>query len=443
MFKKLYFKLALFNYYLKRNWYYLVLIVLLSATYYIFKPTLKELLNLPIFQTEYIGLSGHYTNNNLPEEISNLITYGLTSHTENNKITASPIVESINQEDENHRYIIKLKNNLYWHNGQKFTADDIKYEIPGTVIKVENKYTLMITTPDLYSPLLSTITRPLFNNRLSGLGPNKVIKVEYQDGYFKTLALQNIKTKKKTIYKFYANDTDLTTAFKLGEITSMETTLLAPEIEKQNHLKIDKKIITNKKYLAVFFNTEKLNDKTIRQALAYATPKTKDKNERALSPISPISWAYNPSVKEYIFNPTRAKELFDKTEMGTIKIAVTDRQLLETAENIKKSWKDVLGINVEMEVVNKIDTQNFDAFLAYGGMPIDPDQYSFWHSTQINTNLTKFNNSRIDKLLEEGRQTFDPIERKNIYLDFQKYLLEECPAIFLSYPTIYTISRLK
>jgi peptide/nickel transport system substrate-binding protein len=443
MFKKLYFKFALINYYIKKNWYYLAIVLLIGSSYYIFRPNLQKIMNLPIFQTEYIGLAGHYTNNNLPEEINNLITYGLTSYTENNKIIASPIVESINMEDGNHRYIIKLKKNLYWHNGQKFTADDIKYEIPGAVIKAENNYTLMITTPNLYSPLLSTLTRPLYGNRLSGLGPNKVIKIEYQDGYLKTLVVQNLKNKKKTVYRFYTNDSELITAFKLGEITTMETTIISPEIEKQNRLKIDKTLATNKKYLAIFFNTEKINDKTIRQALAYATPKTKDKHERALSPISPISWAYNPTIKEYIFNPSRAKELFDKTEMGTIKIAVTDRQLLDTAENIKKSWKDILGINVETEVVNKIDSQTFDAFLAYGGMPIDPDQYLFWHSTQTNTNLTKFNNPRIDTLLEEGRQTFDLIERKNIYLDFQKYLLEECPVIFLSYPTVYTISRLK
>jgi len=43
--------------------------------------------------------------------------------------------------------------------------------------------------------------------------------------------------------------------------------------------------------------------------------------------------------------------------------------------------------------------------------------------------------------LEEGRQTFDTQERKRIYFDFQRYLLEESPAIFISYPTFYNITR--
>ena len=57
--------------------------------------------------------------------------------------------------------------------------------------------------------------------------------------------------------------------------------------------------------------------------------------------------------------------------------------------------------------------------------------------------ITKLNNPRIDKLLEEGRQTNDQIERKKIYQDFQTYLLEEVPAIFLYYPTTYTVTRIK
>jgi ABC-type transport system substrate-binding protein len=68
---------------------------------------------------------------------------------------------------------------------------------------------------------------------------------------------------------------------------------------------------------------------------------------------------------------------------------------------------------------------------ATGRRGSDPDQYLFWHSTQTKTNLTQTNNPKIDKLLEEGRQTFDQQERKKIYQEFQKILLEECPAIFL------------
>jgi len=43
--------------------------------------------------------------------------------------------------------------------------------------------------------------------------------------------------------------------------------------------------------------------------------------------------------------------------------------------------------------------------------------------------------------LEDGRKVYDTEERKKIYQDFQKYLVEEAPAVFLFYPELYTISR--
>jgi len=70
------------------------------------------------------------------------------------------------------------------------------------------------------------------------------------------------------------------------------------------------------KYLAIFLNTQKLNAKQLRQALAYATPKSTDKNDRCLSPISSNSWAYNPDVKEYNFDPARARDLLVPTKLN-------------------------------------------------------------------------------------------------------------------------------
>ena len=35
------------------------------------------------------------------------------------------------------------------------------------------------------------------------------------------------------------------------------------------------------------------------------------------------------------------------------------------------------------------------------------------------------------------------VEDSNVSWNFQKYLLEESPAIFLNFPTLYTVSRLK
>ena len=55
-------------------------------------------------------------------------------------------------------------------------------------------------------------------------------------------------------------------------------------------------------------------------------------------------------------------------------------------------------------------------FLAYLKVPIDPDQYYFWHSTQTQSNIGNYNNVKVDKLLEDGRSTVDIEEREKIYI---------------------------
>ena len=106
---------------------------------------------------------------------------------------------------------------------------------------------------------------------------------------------------------------------------------------------------------------------------------------------------------------------------------------------IAKDWEKV-GIKVNLQVISQIPS-DYQAFLAIFDIPDDPDQYSMWHSTQTATNITRYQDPRIDKLLEDGRSEINIDARKRIYFDFQRFLVEDSPAVFLYYPTIYTIGR--
>jgi len=83
---------------------------------------------------------------------------------------------------------------------------------------------------------------------------------------------------------------------------------------------------------------------------------------------------------------------------------------------------------------------DYQIFLGDFSIPKDPDQYTLWHSEGPD-NITHYKDLRIDKLLEDGRKTIDVNQRKSIYDDFQKFLLEDAPAVFLYYPNEYTITR--
>lgn len=442
MIAKIHFKIEILSYYLRKNVLFILLGIIIGGGLFIFRRQLITLYRSPRLQTKIIGLDGLYTPQNLPEEVTQLISFGLTVNSENDKPVISPLVNSYSVQNNNLEYIFNLKPNLTWHSGQKFTSADIKYQFTGITLKPISDNILQITLDKPFSPLLSLLSQPLFLNQFDGLGNYRLGQIKFKEGYVRSIELKSVTTKTNNlIYRFYPNETDLIKAFQLGEVDEIRTTQLPPELAN-SHNQITPTISSAQRYLALFINTEKFKEKQLRQSLAYATPKTRDKNERCLGPISPSSWAYNPSVKEYNFNPTRAKELFEKNPIEEIKISVLDRRLLPQAEVIRDSWQKILKLRCEIVIQNQLNFQDFDVVLAYGGIPHDPDQYYFWHSTQTTSNITKLNNSRIDKLLEEGRQTTDQIERKRIYLDFQKYLLEEVPAIFLNYPTIYTTTRL-
>lgn len=411
---------------------------------YYFRTKLLNLYQSPRFHPTIIGIQGMYTTNNLPSRVTDLISYGLTVNTDNDRPQISPLVISYESQNNHLEYLFNLKPDLFWHSGKKLKSNDINYQFSGINFEAISDNLLKVTLEKPFSPLLSLLSQPLFQKQLNGLGPYKVKNLRLKESYVRSLELVPQDTSQPNlIFKFYPNEADLITAFQLGEVDEIETSQIPPKLTQTQNINITPKITTSQRYLAIFINTQRLQNKQTRQSLAYATPKTREKSERCLGPISTSSWAYNPNIKEYNFNPTRAKELFKDDQVKQITLSILDRQLISQAESIKESWEKILPIKVKIVVENQLNQQKYDLLLAYGGIPHDPDQYYFWHSTQNNTNITKLNNSRIDKLLEEGRQTYDPVERKNIYFDFQKYLLEESPAIFLNYPTTYIITRIK
>ncbi len=440
MLTKLRFKFELLFLYLKRNWIYFIISLVIGSSLIVFRQNLINLYQKINHQTQKIGVEGLFTSSNLPPEISQKISFGLTLNTDSDKFITSPLVKNLDIQNDQTQYLFELNSEIKWHNNQGLKASDFDYKIAGLNISSPDSNHLIIQTEKPFAPIFSTLSQPLIKKNFDGLGQYQVDNFEYQDGYLKSLLLKS--GSQRILYRFYQNETDLVNAFKIGEVDEIEVSSVPPEFNDWPKINITKNIRTDQRYLAIFINTQKFTSKQFRQALAYATPKTNDLNERALSPISPTSWAYNPDVKEYAFNQARAKELIGEEKIESINLSYNDRRLIVLADNIKKSWEEILGIKVNAQISNQIDTQNFDVILAYGSILNDPDQYLFWHSTQTKTNITKINHPPIDKLLEEGRQTFDQQERKKIYQEFQKILLEESPAIFLKYPILYTVSRI-
>jgi peptide/nickel transport system substrate-binding protein len=71
--------------------------------------------------------------------------------------------------------------------------------------------------------------------------------------------------------------------------------------------------------------------------------------------------------------------------------------------------------------------------------------YDIWHSSKTKPgelNFIHYNNPEVDRLLEEGRHTFDREKRKQAYFRFQEIIAEDQPYTFLFVPdALPAISR--
>lgn len=396
-------------------------------------------------RTQIIGITGKYTVANLPILIQTKITKGLTKVDENG--TVSPdIASSWETPDKGKTWVFNLNKNSKWQDGKQVKSSDITYDFNDVTVSYPDDFTIQFKLQNSYSAFPYIVSRPIFKKGLIGLSQWKVKNLSLSGNFVERMTLVN-PDKQTIIYRFFPTEERTRLAFKLGQVNEITEITDPTDFSDWKKIKIEPKVNTGE-YVGVFFNTQDkvLGEKTLRQALSYAIDKSEYDNggNRALGPISSSSWAYNSQVKTYKFDQEKAKNIITQfkkdSKLPELEInLLTYPVLLTTAEKVAHDW-EAIGVKVNVTSVNS-QPNDFQAFLAIFDTPEDPDQYSIWHSTQTETNITHYQNSRIDKLLEDGRSEIDINNRIKIYLDFQRFLVEEAPVAFLYYPKTYTISR--
>ncbi|TSC91250.1 MAG: putative ABC transporter substrate binding protein [Parcubacteria group bacterium Gr01-1014_2] len=270
-------------------------------------------------------------------------------------------------------------------------------------------------------------------------------------------------------FNFYTSEEDLIQAFNLSGVESLAgispnnlSGLRFPGKVKINELKIPR-------YFAVFFNqnqSEVLSDKNVRLALAHSVNKDKiiesiyGRGFKVDSPILPeIFDDFENSVKKYDYNPDFVRQILENSgwqDKNGDGIREKDDRLLEIqlvvplrkdfvaiGGELKKDWEAV-GMKIDLITASVIELQQnyiqprtYQMLLFGEVLNIEPDPFSFWHSSQKKDpglNLALYDASGADKLLEEARQSLNPVIRANKYNDFQNLVIEDLPAIFLYSP---------
>jgi len=179
----------------------------------------------------------------------------------------------------------------------------------------------------------------------------------------------------------------------------------------------------------------------------------------------PSSWAYDASVKPYAYDPAKAKALLaeagfkpgadgilvkdGKPFTFTIRHDVANQTVKDTAVIVQEYLKRV-GVDARLEpldwptFVKKLFASEFEGIVVNWTNHHDPDPfaYTIWHSSQWKgRNFAHYKNARVDELLEQARRTAVVAERKKLYGDFSKVLMEDAPYVFLYFPQQVYVTR--
>ena len=393
-------------------------------------------------QTLRLGRIGKYTLLDFPLDIQTKISSGLVSVGQDG-IVKPGLAKTWEVKDNGTTYIFALDQDQTWHNGTSVSVEDITFNFKDVEIeRGDNTITYRLKEP--FSPFFSAVSRPLLKMDKLGTKDYRLTNTQIGNGVIQSLQIEN--DTQRLVYKFYPTESSALTAYKLGDIDAIEgLSFVPPKISADPTTQVQNNETTQNRQSVLFFNNNDLllSSKPTRQALAYAIEDKTFGKERSFSPIDQDSWAYNSLIKTYDFDAEKAKSLFtqDNQTPASVNLEIkTILQYLDVAESIAESWRKVLGVSVSVKVVSNMMSSDYQVILADFTAPIDPDQYTIWHSTQA-TNFTHFSNLKIDKLLEDGRRTSDQKLRKEIYQDFQRFLLEDCPAVFLFKSNSYTLTR--
>ncbi len=207
-------------------------------------------------------------------------------------------------------------------------------------------------------------------------------------------------------------------------------------------------------------------DKRVRWALSYAIDRKAlidsillGYGQPCSGPYVPSMPAYNPRVTPVPYDLGKAEKLLDEAgwkrgkdgwrEKDGRPMAFTiatnqGNKVREEVATILQQQFARLGIRARVQILawslfdsQYVSKKNFDTVVLGWGLGMDPDQYVIWDSKESGPgglNFISYKNPRVDRLLEEGRTTFDWKKRVRIYRKFHALIAADQPVCFLFAP---------
>jgi len=205
----------------------------------------------------------------------------------------------------------------------------------------------------------------------------------------------------------------------------------------------------------IFFNTEKLPDKKVRQAIAYALNRPliveqllKGQAEIIDGGIPSSHPYFNKNIANYDYNPEKAKELlkeanWDSKRTITFIIPVGNKVREQAADILVQNLESV-GIKVDVQkfdfptLIDKVEKGEHDITIFTRDYYIEPSLYFTTYKSDDPESVIRFKNPLVDELIKKGEQEIIEEKRHEIYNQLQEVLHDEVATL-----AVYSEKRLQ
>lgn len=439
--------------------------------------------------------SGDYTRINpaMDEhgEINILLFNGLTAHNGDNEVIPS-LAKSWEFDEATNTYTFHLEEGVKWHDGEPFTANDVKFTIEAIMdpdngsenapnfedveeITVEDDYTVSFRLSAPNVAFLDYMTMAILPQHLLegedmqesdffrhpvGTGPYKLVSwdegqaitLEKNEDYFKGSA--NID---QIIFKIVTDDNAKAIQMESGEL---DLALLTPKdaqtfADKEGYTCYDMKTSDYRGIMYNFNNEYWTENKDIIPAINYAIDREAiieavllGQGMVAYGPLQRNIYN-NEDVEHYDYNPEKAKEILESVgcEMGddgfyyrdgekisfVLSVGAGDQVRLDIAQAAAQQLGEV-GIECKVEVPTEVDWGGQMAYLIGWGSPFDADDHTYKvFGTDKGANYSSYSNALVDEYLKEARESDDTEVRAAAYDKFQEELAKDPAYTFICY----------
>lgn len=449
----------------------IIVILILLSIYIIYGEREKEMIEtdsrkkgISIANNFSIGIAGYDTINPIlstnkdTQYVSKLIYNSILTIDENFKISADLAKEYTKL--NNTTYLIKLKEDIYWHDGQAFIADDIKFtienlkEIKNSIynknvehikkVEIIDDYTFRIYLDEVVNNFEYLLCFPILSKHAYeegtlisktekpvGTGKYKITKIDEEE-----IVLSN-EINIEIIIKIYPSVTKLYNAFAKKEVDLIYTENVNYE-EYIGKIGYGTNTSSGQIHGYLVINSKKI-DKNIRQAINCAINKSSiiygiynNKYESTDFPLKYKKYLENKSIDIYEYNISKAKEILLK-EVGNknlkfnILVDGNNEKLFLVANQIKEQ---LLELDIEINIIKirsqdlqyYVDTNQYDFILLEENIEVSSglnkylgeNNMSNYYNEEINYLLKDIKNINDEKLLQEKYNKILDIYSKDI-----------------------------